>query len=238
MRVDRFLTTQWSKVLAAAEGASPDSAEALADLCRVYWYPLYAFVRRGGHSAHEAEDLTQEFFARLMERDWLKGVGPEKGRFRSFLVVCLRRFLANQWDASRAEKRGGGRPALSIDFREADDRYRLEPAHEMTADRIFERRWILTLLEQVLAALEDEFTQSGKKSLFDSLRVFLVVEHNAPPYAEVAGQLGISEGAVKTAVHRLRRRYRKLLRAEVAKTLADAGEVDEEIRRFFEAIHT
>src|SRR3954463_13709826 len=167
------MTTHWSGVPAAAGGASPEGERALATLCKTYWYPLYAFVRRQGHAAHEAEDLTQEFFARILEKQYLDGVGPEKGRFRTFLLVCLRRFLANEWDRRRALKRGGGKAALSIDFADADARYRLEPSHDITPERLFDRRWALTLLEQVLAGLAEEMKRAGKDELFDALRVYL-----------------------------------------------------------------
>ena len=230
------MTTHWSVILAAADGSSPESDRALATLCRTYWYPLYAFVRRQGHPAHEAEDLTQEFFARILEKQYLGGVGPEKGRFRTFLLVCLRRFLANEWDRKRALKRGGGKAALSIDFADADARYRLEPAHELTPERLFERRWALTLLEQVLAELSDEMKRAGKAELFAALKVYLAAEASAPPHAEVAAELGMSEGAVKVAVHRLRQRYRQLLRDEIARTVGDERDVDGEIGRLFAAL--
>ena len=230
------MTTHWSVVLAAADASSPDSDRALATLCSTYWYPLYAFVRRQGHAAHEAEDLTQEFFARILEKQYLDGIGPEKGRFRTFLLVCLRRFLANEWDRQRALKRGGGRAPLPIDFADADARYRLEPAHELTAERLFERRWALTLLEQVLASLAAEMQRSGKGELFDALKVYLAASATAPPHAEVAQRLNMTEGAVKVAVFRLRGRYRQLLREEIAKTVGDEAEVEEEIGRLFAAL--
>jgi RNA polymerase sigma-70 factor (ECF subfamily) len=233
---EQFVSTRWSVVLAAADRSSPDSRDALDTLCRIYWYPVYAFTRRQGASAHEAEDLTQEFFARLLEKDYLEGVAPEKGRFRSFLLVCLRRFLANERDRARAAKRGGGRRPLSIDLADAEGRYRLEPGHQLTPERIFDRRWALALLEQVLNTLERELEASGKGRLFDRLKVYLAAQRSAPPYAEAAQELGMTEGAVKVAVHRLRQRYRRLLRAEVARTVGDADDVDEEIRRLLEAV--
>ncbi len=236
MQPERFLTTHWSVVLAAADRSSAGCEDALATLCGVYWYPAYAFIRRQGALPDEAEDLTQEFFARLLEKDYLEGVGPEKGRFRSFLLVCLTRFLSNERDRARAAKRGGGRRPLSIDFDGAEGRYRLEPAHQLTPQRIFDQRWALTLLEQVLDRLERDLAASGKAGLFDHLKVYLVAEQNAPPYAEVARKLGMSEGAVKVAVHRLRQRYGRLLRAEVARTVASPEDVDEEIQQLFEAV--
>ena len=230
------MTTHWSVVLAAADASSPDSDRALATLCEAYWYPLYAFVRRQGHAAHEAEDLTQEFFARILEKQYLDGVGPEKGRFRTFLLVCLRRFLANEWDRKRALKRGGGRAPLSIDFADADARYRLEPAHDLTAERLFDRRWALTLLEQVLAGLRGgnaAVGQGGAVRRAEGLPRRL----NKRPAARRGGQgLNMTEGAVKVAVHRLRGRYRQLLREEIAKTVGEEGDVEEEIGRLFAAL--
>jgi len=171
-----------------------------------------------------------------LEKDYLDGVGPEKGKFRSFLLVCMKRFLCNERDRARALKRGGGRRPLSIDFHGAEDRYRLEPAHELTAERIFERRWALTLLEQVLGSLEAELERSGKGQLFEALKAYLVADQHAPPHAETAEKLGMSPGAVKVAVHRLRDRYRRLLREEVARTVGGPEEVDAEIRRLFDAL--
>lgn len=234
--MDRFFTTPWSVVLAAANRTSPECDRALERLCGVYWYPLYAFIRRQGHPHHEAEDFTQEFFSRLLEKDYLDGVGPEKGKFRSFLLVCIKRFLANEHDRATAKKRGGGRRHLSIDFGEADERYRLEPSHDVTAERIYQRRWALALLEQVLAILAQEFQRTGKGELFETLKAYLVGEHDAPPYAEVGERLGLSEGAVKVAVYRLRQRFRRVLRAEVARTVADDSDIDQEIRLLFEAL--
>ncbi|HYE17435.1 MAG TPA: sigma-70 family RNA polymerase sigma factor [Tepidisphaeraceae bacterium] len=232
----RFATTQWSVVLAAANAASPDSAVALAELCRTYWYPIYAFVRRQGRSHDAAQDLTQDFFARLLDKRTIDDVGPEKGKFRTFLLVCLKRFLANEWEKATAQKRGGGRAELSIDFADADGRYTLEPSHDLTPQREFERRWALTVLERALAALADEFAAAGKTRLFDALKAYLTGDAGAAPYADVAGQLGMTEGAVKVAVHRLRERYRAALRREIAGTVADPAKVDEEIADLFAAL--
>jgi RNA polymerase sigma-70 factor (ECF subfamily) len=231
-----FATTQWSLVLSAADHSSPRAQQALAELCASYWYPLYAFVRRQGSSAVEAEDLTQSFFLALVEKEFLAATGPEKGRFRTFLLLCLKRFLANQRDRQRAQKRGGGRPLVSINRDEAESRYQAEPADAATPERIFERRWALALLDQVLARLEDEYRQSGKASLFRDLKVYLVADEPAARYADVAASLGLTEGAVKVAVHRLRRRYGELLRAEVARTLARPADVKEEIQALFAAL--
>jgi RNA polymerase sigma-70 factor (ECF subfamily) len=233
---DQFATTQWSLVLSAADRTSPRFQHALAELCHAYWYPLYAFVRRGGASAVEAEDLTQEFFLALVDKEFLAATGPEKGRFRTFLLLCLKRFLANQRDRDRAQKRGGGRTFVSINRDEAESRYQAEPADATTPERIYERRWALALLDQVLARLQDEYRQAGKTALFARLKAYLVADAPAETHAAVAADLGVSAGAVKVAVHRLRRRYGELLRAEVARTLERACDVNEEIRTLFTAL--
>jgi RNA polymerase sigma-70 factor (ECF subfamily) len=232
----RFATTRWSVVLTAADPSAPGSADALAELCRTYWYPIYAFVRRRGNSHEAAQDLTQEFFARMLEKRYIDDVGPEKGKFRTFLLVCLKRFLANEWDRDHAQKRGGGRVHFSLDFEDAEGRYRLEPGHEVTAQKVFERRWALTVLERTLAALAEEFRKAGKGEVFEALKVYLVGEVGAPAYVEVGKRLGMSEGAVKVAVHRLREKYRAALRREIAATVSDEAEVDQEIADLFAAL--
>jgi RNA polymerase sigma-70 factor (ECF subfamily) len=232
----RFATTRWSVVLTAADPTLPASADALAELCRTYWYPIYAFVRRQGNAHESAQDLTQEFFARMLEKRYIDDVGPEKGRFRTFLLVCLKRFLANEWDKTRAQKRGGGKAHLSIDFQDADGRYSLEPGHDVTAQKIFERRWALTVLERTLAGVAQEFAESGRGGLFDALKVYLVGDVSAPPYAQTGNRLGMTEGAVKVAVHRLRERYRAALRREIAATVEREDDVDREIAELFAAL--
>ena len=231
-----FATTRWSLVLAAGQRSSPQSSAALATLCENYWYPLYAYVRRRGHDADEAQDFTQAFFARLLEKNDLAAADPERGRFRSFLLASLKHFLANEWDRNRAQKRGGCRSVLSIDFGTAEERYRAEPAHDLTPEKIFERRWALVLLENVLARLHDESAQAGKADSFDRLKGFLTGEQPAVTYGQLAAELNTSEGALKVAVHRLRRRYRELLRAEIEETVADPQEIDQEIRDLFSAL--
>ncbi|MDP6634521.1 MAG: sigma-70 family RNA polymerase sigma factor [Phycisphaerae bacterium] len=231
-----FTTTHWSVVLTAADPVAPDRRGAMAHLCETYWYPLYAYVRRRGNSAHEAEELTQEFFARLIEKEFIRNTDPEKGRFRAFLLVCLKRFLANEWDRARAEKRGGKTSIFSIDFHDADERYRREPIDGLTAERVFERRWALGLLERVLAQLADEMADSGKGRVFEKLKGYLMSEADTPTHECAARELGLSPGAVKVRVHRLRQRYRQLLRERIAMTLSDPGEVDDEIRRLFSAL--
>jgi RNA polymerase sigma factor (sigma-70 family) len=232
----QIATTRWSLVLAAGQRSSPQSSAALATLCENYWYPLYAYVRRRGHQADEAQDFTQAFFARLLEKNDLAAADPGRGRFRSFLLTSLKHFLANEWDRARAEKRGGGRTALSIDFGTAEERYRAEPSHDLTPEKIFERRWALMLLENVLARLHDESAQAGKADSFDRLKGFLTGEQSAVTYGQLAAELNLSEGALKVAVHRLRRRYRELLRAEIEETVADPDEIDQEIRDLFSAL--
>lgn len=223
-------------MLAAGRRSSPRSREALAALCQSYWFPIYAFVRAQGNSTHDAQDLTQEFLARLLESNFLGDVERTKGRFRSFLLASLKHFLSNERDKARAKKRGGGRTPLSFDFDSAEGRFRLEPAHDQTPERIFERRWALTLLDQVLTRLRDEFAAAGKARSFDRLKAYLTGDAGSASYADVAAELATTEGAVKVAVHRLRRRYRKLLREAIAQTVADAAEIDDEIRELFTAL--
>jgi RNA polymerase sigma-70 factor (ECF subfamily) len=232
----RFATTHWSLIVAARDGEAAQAEAALADLCRAYWYPLYAFIRHQGHPADRAQDLTQEFFARLLEKDFLGAVDQEKGKFRSFLLAACKHFLANEHDRERALKRGGGRQSVSIDFRDADGRYAHEPAHGETPERLFERRWALALLEQVLARLRGEYEAAGKRRLFGALKSRLTGDAGGARHARTAGELGLSEGAVKVAVHRLRQRYRELLREEIAQTLDDPAQVEEEIRALFAAL--
>jgi RNA polymerase sigma factor (sigma-70 family) len=230
VRAAEFAATRWTLVLAAAGGRiAPRAEEAMAELCRSYWYPIYAFIRRQGHDAHEAEDLTQEFFARLLAKHFLAGVDRARGRFRTFLQMAVKRFLANEYDRSQAQKRGGGQTIVSFESLDAEARYRQEPAHTLTAERLFERQWALTLLERVLARLEVEWASSGKAALFDALKGCLAAGRTES-YAAIATNLGITEGAVKVAAHRLRRRYRNLLREEIAHTVTGPEEIEDEIR--------
>jgi len=225
-----FATTHWSVVLAAADDDSPRAAAALAQLCQVYWHPLYAFVRRQGANPHEAEDLTQEFFARLLDKNFIASASQEKGRFRSFLLVALKRFLINERERAMAQKRGGGQPTIPLDIERAEATYRSEPVDAMTADRIYERRWALALLDHVLETLRAEAEADGKTEFFEALKVFLCGEKSAESQASIGQRFGMSEGAVKAAVHRLRVRYRERLRAEVATTVAHPSEIDAELR--------
>jgi RNA polymerase sigma factor (sigma-70 family) len=224
----RFATTRWSLV-AAAKG--PAARQALAELCELYWYPVYAFVRRRGHSPHDAADLTQAFFARLIETAGIAGADPDKGRFRSYLLGAVRHFLANEHDRAVAKKRGGGRVIESLNLSDAERRYAAEPADGRTPEQLFERRWALTLLDGVLAGLRAEYAASGQAVLFDRLKATLTGD--AGPYADLAAELGMTEGAVKVAAHRLRRRYRDRLRAAIAET---ADDVEAEIRDLFTAL--
>lgn len=233
---DVFATTRWSLVRLAARNDTTRAQRALSSLCEAYWYPLYAYVRRQGHSPHDAQDLTQEFFARLLESNSLAKLDRERGRFRAWLLASLKHFLANEWDRARAAKRGGGLHLVSLDEATAEERYKLEPADELSADRIFERRWAMMLLDTVLGALEREYAAGGKSALFDKLKPCLAGSRESQPYAELARELGMSEGAVKVAVHRFRQRYRELLRVEIAHTVSSPEEVDEEIRYLFSVL--
>jgi RNA polymerase sigma-70 factor (ECF subfamily) len=226
----KFCTTHWSVVLAAGRSNSTRARDALEKLCQTYWYPLYAFVRRLGHGPHDSEDLVQAFFAQCLEKNYLSAADQAKGRFRSFLLIALKRFLANEWDKAQTRKRGGGAPPISLDAMTAEQRYALEPAEQLSADRVFERRWALTLLDKVLFQLREEQIAAGRSTAFELLKDSLTGGGRGAPYAELATQLGINEGAVKVAVHRLRRRYRELLEAEIANTVASPEDVAAERR--------
>lgn len=223
-----FLTTRWSVVLAAQDKSSPDSAAALEALCRAYWYPLYAYVRRSGRSPHDAQDLTQEFFARLLALDWLRVVLPEKGRFRTFLIVSMKRFLANEWHREMALKRGAGNLPLSLDAVDGEHRFAAEPP--LTPDELYERRWAMTLLEESLERLEREFTRAGGDQEFNALKEWLAVERGSIPYAQIATELGITKGAARVAVHRLRKQFRQSFRQTIAETVEANGDVEVEMR--------
>jgi len=231
-----FPTTRWSMVLSAGEGSLPNAQAALERLCRAYWYPLYAYVRRQGRSVEEAQDLTQEFFARLLQKEYLRHTDPARGRFRTFLLTALKRFLVNDWEKGRAARRGGGQQIISWDERVTETRFLAESADQSTPEKAFEKRWALIVLEQVLERLRDEFTASGHAERFERLKVLLWGEKGSPPYVEVAAELGLTEGALKVAVHRLRQRYRELLRAEVANTVARPEDVDDELRHLIAVI--
>jgi len=228
----RFNTTHWSVVLAAGEASSPDAQAALEKLCRTYWYPLYAYVRRKGHSAHDAEDLTQGFFAQLLARESISQVRGE-GKFRSFLLSALEHFLAAEWNRARRQKRGGNCSVISLDAPKPEERYKLEPLDEQTAERIYERRWAMIALEQALDKLQGECHAAHKDELFERMKGTLTGESDAVSYADLGARLKMSEGAVKVAAHRLRQRYGELVREEIAQTVSSQGELDEEIRHLF-----
>jgi DNA-directed RNA polymerase specialized sigma24 family protein len=232
-----FVTTHWSVVLASAGTDSPQSRAALEQLCRTYWYPLYSYVRRRGYSHEDAQDLTQGFLLRWLEHRSFARADARNGRLRSFLLAGLNHFLSDQWDRASAQKRGGGQPTISLmDTQGADERYRLEPVDDHSPEKLYDRRWALTLLDQVLARAEQEFREGGKLELFQRLRVFLIAGTGEESYAEVAAELGMSREAVKKAVQRMRHRYYELFREEVAHTVADPAEVEEELRHLCAAI--
>jgi RNA polymerase sigma-70 factor (ECF subfamily) len=232
----RFATTHWTVVCSAGAHDSLHARAALEKLCATYWYPVYAFVRRQGHSSHDAQDLTQEFFARLLENNTFAVADRRRGRFRSFLLASLKNFLVKEWQRANAQKRGGGEVFVPLETGEAERRYALEPADTLTAETIFERRWALTLLEQVLSTLRNEHIASGKGDQFDALKPALMGERHGAPYASVAAQFGTTEGAIKITVHRMRQRYRELLHETIAQTVATPTEIEDELRHLFAVV--
>jgi RNA polymerase sigma-70 factor (ECF subfamily) len=231
-----FVTTHWSVVLVAGHGDTTRASDALARLCQTYWYPLYAYARRRGCPAHDAEDLTQEFFARLLEGNWVAKADRERGRFRSFLLSAMKHFMANEWNRGLAQKRGGGQRVLSLDQASAEHRYQLEPVERATPESLFERGWALSLLDDVLARLEKDYDREGKKEWIEAMRPALTTDRDAIDYGEIAEKLGITPTAARVAVHRLRLRYRRLIRVEVANTVGSPQEVDEEMRHLFQVL--
>jgi DNA-directed RNA polymerase specialized sigma24 family protein len=231
-----FATTRWSVVLNAAQPDAPEADNALAELCRLYWYPLYAHVRRFGYDPHTARDLTQEFFARLLEKNYLSAADRRRGRFRAFLVTAFKCFLANEWDRAMAQKRGGGNQPVWLDALSAEERYRYEPVDTLTADQLFDRRWALDLLARVQQRLGNEFSAAGKTERFEALEQFLPGAEPTESQATVGARLGLNENAVKQEVHRLKKRYVELLRAEVAQTVAHPDEVEEELRYLVDVV--
>jgi len=232
-----FNTTQWSVVVEAGGSDSPEAAAAVASLCRVYWYPLYAYVRRQGHSFADAQDLTQEFFARLLEGKFLRQADQKRGRFRTFLLTSLKYFLINEWRKVNCEKRGGGQQLISLDAEATETRFRAEPADYRTPDKAFERQWAMAVLNRVLDQLQAEYVEAGQGQVFEELKSSLTGGKNENSYAEIGGRLGMTEGNLKVKVHRLRRLYRELLRKEVSLTVAEPNLVDEEIRELFAALN-
>jgi RNA polymerase sigma factor (sigma-70 family) len=231
----RFATTRWSMVVAAGAGEDTGGRAALESLCTSYWYPLYAFERRGGTPAEDARDMVQGFFAELLEKDYLRQADRERGRFRTFLLAAFRHFASKEREKARALKRGGGRKALPLDFEDGESRYLREPADERTPETVYERRWALTLLDESVDRLRTEHDVAGRSDLFEALRPTLGGEAGEP-YAALGARLGMSEGAVKVAVHRLRKRYKEVLRSLIAETVAEPADVDDEIRHLLEVL--
>lgn len=231
-----FRTTHWSVVLAARHAPTQESTAALETLARTYWMPLYAFIRRRGTEPAEAQDLTQGFFARLLEKDWLMSADSERGRFRTFLLTALTRFLSDEYDRATALKRGGGATVLSLDFETAEERLSMEPSDERTPEQAFDRAWAEAVLERVLLRLAAEFDDGGRGGRFAVLKPFLTGDAPDGSYREAAAKLGLSEAAVKSGIHRLRRRYGELIREEIALTLAAAADIDSELEHFLAAL--
>ncbi|MCW5550759.1 MAG: sigma-70 family RNA polymerase sigma factor [Verrucomicrobiae bacterium] len=219
-------------MLTAADGSAPGAGDALEKLCRTYWPPLYAYIRREGHDASAAQDLTQEFFTRLLARDYLRRLDREKGKFRSFLLAYLKNFLSEQRRKAGAQKRGGGQVLISLDAVAQEERYRFEPVDELTPDQVFERRWAQTVLQVVLDRLRDEYSVHGQSALFERLQDYQPREPGGPSYAQLGEALGLTEAAAKSAVQRMRQRHRELLREEIAQTVTRPEEIEEELRHF------
>jgi len=230
-----FPHTRWTLVLAATRKDAPESAAALEAICHAYWYPLYAYVRRYGQSAHDAQDLTQEFFYRLLEKRWLEAADREKGKLRTFLIVALKNFMSKEWRRASAQRRGGGQPHARFDTEFAESRYAAD-SQTLAPDEIFDQQWAITLLELTVNRLRAEFTAAGKPRDFEVLKGCLMAERGAIDYAAVAKQLGVNEGAGRVSVHRLRKRFREIYREEISQTLADGAELDGELRHLAAAL--
>jgi RNA polymerase sigma-70 factor (ECF subfamily) len=232
----QFTTTHWSTVLSAGHGNTDTAAAALDKLCRAYWYPLYVFIRRKGYEAHTAQDLTQGFFAKLLEKNYLHGMDRTKGRFRSFLLAALDHYLAKEWRRSQTQKRGGKVAFISLEEQSAEEKYLQIPGSELSPEKLFERQWATTLLEQVLVRLREEFFSAGKQTFFEEAKIFLTGEKRAASYAELAVKLGMSEAALKMAVSRMRQRYGELLRLEIAQIVSKPEEIEDELRALLAAL--
>ena len=232
----RFMTTHWSIVRAAGDSSAPQHQQALSTLCRTYWFPLYAYLRRNGHDANEAADHTQAFFAQLLDKKYLRQVRPKPGRFRSFMLTALKHFVANQYKHDRAKKRGGGKKILSLNYDQAEDRYALEPATDLSPEKLFEKSWALTVLTRTMERLEEELAAKNRQKFFEHLRAYVVADQSAAPYHDLADKLDMTEGTIRVAVHRLRKRCKEILRDEVAQTVTTPEEVEEEIRSLFTAL--
>jgi len=233
---DYFQTTRWTVVLAAGNNHTTQADDALESLCKAYWFPLYAYVRRHTSSREDAEDLTQEFFARFLAKNYLDGLCAERGRFRAFLLASLKHFLANERDKAQRQKRGGTVAHLSLDWESADSRFQSLAAAEPSPDKSFDREWAVALLGKVIERLENECADAGRAAQFAQLKVFLTAERGALSHGAAAAALGMDEGAVRVAVHRLRKRYRELLRDEIAQTLSDPAQVEDELGALFHAL--
>lgn len=225
-----FTTTRWTLVMAASRDSTPTSREALAELCERYWPPLYSYARRHGYSVDQAQDLTQAFFARFLEKRDVQAADPQRGRFRSFLLTSFKHFVANEHDRERAQKRGGGQVPIALEVETAEARYAAEPPDKLTPEALFERQWALDVIDRGLAKVRADYVKAGKEAMFERLKGFLIGEKEQGGYADVARTLGTTEGAIKVTVHRLRRRFRDVLRAEIMATVSDDSEIDDEIR--------
>ena len=235
---DIFATTHWTVVLAAGKRRSPQADHALEELCRTYWFPLYAYTRRRGHTKEDAEDLTQAFFARFLAKNYLEGLSAKHGRFRAFLLASLKHFLINEWKKTQRQKRGGGEKLLSLDWQTADTQFQVASTAEPSPDKAFDREWALALLAKVIERLRAECETGGKSKQFEQLKIFLTAGKGALSHADAAKKLGMDETAVRVVVHRLRKRYRQLLRDEISQTLTDPAQVDEEMRALFGAFNS
>lgn len=231
-----FATTQWSVVIAAGHDSSPGSREALGALCQTYWPPLYAYVRRRVPDVNEAQDLTQAFFAELLDKNYVGQAEQERGQFRAFLITAFKHFLSKEWEKAKAQKRGGGKAPIPLDFRSVDSSIRIEPASGLTAEQLYDREWAITLLRRIMERLEAEFLQADKREQFQELKGFLIGDRTGISYSETAERLGMSEEAARKAASRMRQRYRELLREEIAETVSGPEEVDNEIGKLFSSL--
>jgi RNA polymerase sigma-70 factor (ECF subfamily) len=232
----QFATTRWSMVLAAGQRSSPDSERALQTLCESYWYPLYAYAQRRVRQVSDAQDLTQAFFTALLEKNYVRPAVPERGKFRSYLLTAFQHFLAKEWEKAKAQKRGGGQHPIQLDFSDGESRWPLPSNSDLTADQLYERQWALAVLNRVMDQLAAEMAATGKSAHFNLLKDFMIGDRGQQTFEDVALQLGTTPAAAKMAVSRMRRRYRQLLRDEIAQTVASPNEVDEEIRDLFSAL--
>ena len=235
-RRPHFATTHWSVVLAAGKSSSAQQKQALETLCQSYWFPLYAFLRRRGYDKHRAEDYIQAFFAHILEKHDLRTAHPKYGKFRSFLLIRLKYFISDERDRAQAQKRGGGKKILSLSLENAEGQYAVEPADQLSPEMLFEKSWALTVLERTIDRLEADMAKKNKQKLFQHLKLYLTAEKDVIPYQDMATELEMTEGSVRVAVHRLRRQYRRLLREEIAQTIADEHQIDEEMGYLFAAL--